>query len=101
MGDHASCFTLARLDRCCGDYGVGVYIGGPVYWGPYYGYPYYYPPPYYYYPPAPAEPQVYVERIDPAQQGFWFYCDQDRAYYPYVKECPAGWRRVPAAPPPG
>lgn len=77
----------------------GVYVGGP-YWGPYWGWgpAYYYPPPYYY-PPAPAQPQEYVERIDPSEQGWWYYCEQSRGYYPYVKECAAGWKRVPPAPP--
>ena len=75
----------------------GFYVGAPWYWGP----AYYYPPPYYYYPPArPAEPPVYVERIDPAETGSWYYCEGSGAYYPYVKECPAGWKRVPASPPP-
>jgi hypothetical protein len=48
---------------------------------------------------TPASPPVYVERIDPAEQGSWYYCEQERGYYPYVKECPAGWQRV--APQPG
>jgi len=73
-----------------------LYVGPAWYWGP----AWYYPPPYYYYPPArPAEPPVYVERIDPNEQGSWYYCDAGKGYYPYVKECPSGWRRVPAAPP--
>ena len=78
---------------------LGVYVGGP-YWGPYWGPAYYYPPPYYYYPPAPAQPQEYVERIDPSEQGWWYYCEQSRGYYPYVKECSTGWKRVPPAPAP-
>lgn len=75
---------------------VHFYFGPAWYWGP----AYYYPPPYYYYPPRPAEPPVYIERIDPAETGSWYYCEQGNGYYPYVKECPAGWRRVPASPPP-
>ena len=79
---------------------VGVYIGGP-YWGPYWGWgpAYYYPPPYYYYPPAPAQPTEYIERIDSSEQGWWYYCEESRGYYPYVKECAAGWKRVSPAPP--
>jgi hypothetical protein len=78
----------------------GVYVGGP-YWGPYWGWgpAYYYPPPYYYYPPAPAQPTEYIERIDPSEQGWWYYCEESRSYYPYVKECGAGWKRVSPAPP--
>ena len=101
---------------------VGVYIGVPVvgfgfhsYYSPYYYppygyYPNYYPP--YYPPPVVVQQQapVYVEQNPqqapaaqpPAQSqstGYWYYCADSRAYYPYVKECPAGWQRV--APQPG
>ena len=81
-------------------FGVNV---GP-YWGPYWG-PAYYPYPYYYPPPvvvaAPPAPAQYVERQDqPLQQGYWYYCESSRGYYPYVKECPSGWRAVPPAPAP-
>jgi hypothetical protein len=92
----------------------GVFVGAPLIG---FGYPYYYPPygyaPYYYPPyyPAPMvqqQPTVYVEQTPqaapaaqpPAQStGYWYYCADSRAYYPYVKECPAGWQRV--APQPG
>ena len=87
--------------------GVGIGLGYP-YWGwpGYYGYyPYYYPPYAYYpgyYPPyASAQSQVYVEQpqAQPAQpSGYWYYCADSRAYYPYVKECPAGWHRVAPQP---
>lgn len=85
-------------------FGIGFNFG--PYWGPFWGPAWYYPPPYYYYPPAvvapPASPPVYVERSDqPAQpQGYWYYCETSRGYYPYVKECPGGWKAVPPAPPP-
>ena len=85
----------------------GLHFG--PYWGPGWGPGWYYPPPYYY-PPAvvvaapPAAPPVYVERNEasaPAQsQGYWYYCEQSRGYYPYVKDCPGGWKAVPPAPPP-
>jgi hypothetical protein len=82
----------------------GFFVGGPV-WGPWYyppPYPYYYPAPVYVTPPAPP---VYVERQDVAPtsqpQDWWYYCEQSRGYYPYVKSCPGGWQRVPPAPPPG
>jgi hypothetical protein len=95
---------------------VGVNFGYPGWgWGwPYYGYsawgyPYY---PYPYYPayyPAPVvvqqQPTTYIEQPAPqAQQqesptGYWYYCADPGAYYPYIKECPAGWQRV--APQPG
>ena len=83
---------------------VGVGFGYP-FWGPPFWGPWYYPPPYYYYP-APVvirpEPVTYIEQGGPqaAEQGsWWYYCDASRGYYPYVRECPSGWQRVPPAPP--
>ena len=86
---------------------IGVFIGAPLFW------PWYYPPSYYpsyypyYYPPAvvvPSAPPTYIEQGEvqaaPAPQTqFWYYCANGRAYYPYVKDCPAGWQQVPAQPP--
>lgn len=80
----------------------GVHLGAPLYWG----YPYYAPPPPFVYYPAPvyypASPPVYVERDPPAAeapaQSWWYYCEQVRGYYPYVKQCPGGWQRVPPTP---
>ena len=79
------------------------------YFGPGFFYPpsYYYSSPYYYYPPyaaAPAAPTYYIER-DSTQsapsvpQGYWYYCNEAKAYYPYVKECPSAWQRVEPHPP--
>lgn len=80
-------------------WGPGPYWGGP-YWGP--G-PYWYPAPAYYSQPvvvAPPAPTTYVERSDqPLQSGYWYYCESSRGYYPYVKECPSGWKAVPPSPP--
>ena len=74
---------------------LGLHFGFPLY--PSY---WHYPPPVYYYPypVAPASPPVYVERSQ--ADSWWYYCEQTRGYYPYVKECPGGWQRVPPAPPP-
>jgi len=89
----------------------GVYIGAPGYWCPPYYYPAYYPP--YAYPPlvvAPSPPPVYIEQGSDAPaaaqaqssaqppSNWWYYCAESKAYYPYVKECPAGWQRVPPQP---
>lgn len=91
-----------------------------------YGYPYGYP--YAYSPPTvivqqPPQPQVYIEQgsgvtstpdasAPPTQaapaatagnnntQGYWYYCEQSDGYYPYVKECAAGWKQVTPTPPP-
>jgi hypothetical protein len=89
--------------------GFGIYLGGPAWWGP----GYYYPQPFYAYPPAvvtvPASPPVYIERgeaqsvpaPDQGSQNWWYYCANPSGYYPYVKQCPGGWQRVPPQPPPG
>lgn len=55
-----------------------------------YGYSY----PYRYYPyvapkVSPQQPTVYVQ-----QQAYWYYCENAKAYYPYVQDCPSGWVRV-------
>lgn len=99
--------------------GVGVYIGPGGYWGPGYARPYYYPRPYYpgfypypygpYYDEAPvvvvpSAPPVYIEQSDavaeqaPDNTQYWYYCRSARNYYPYVKECPGGWQKVPPRP---
>jgi hypothetical protein len=73
---------------------LGLHFGFPVYYSPWY-----YPPPVYYPYPAvvvPPSPPVYVERDRP--EDWWYYCDQSKGYYPYVKECPGGWQRVSPVP---
>ena len=89
--------------------GVGFAYGypywGPGWWGPW-G-PWYSP---YYYPTTivvPAQPMTYIEKGSapassaPAPESWWYYCDASKGYYPYVKDCPSGWQRVPPAPPSG
>ena len=96
---------------------LGVHIGVPLAVGAaafhyghrhHFGLSYYAPAPVYYYPPpAPIivnpAPVTYIER--PAQtaantnpSGYWYYCEGAKSYYPYVKECPAGWQLVPPTP---
>ena len=69
------------------------YYPNPVYTQPYpvYAtpYPVYTQPNTVYVQPAPAQP--------PAQ--FWYYCAAAKGYYPYVPNCPEGWKSVPAQPP--
>ena len=94
--------------------GIGIGIGpfwGP-YWGPYWGgywrpyaYPYAYPYGYAY-PPVVAAPstQVYIQpppqaSVQPPPSASWYYCDNPRGYYPYVQQCPGGWRAVAPTPP--
>lgn len=79
----------------------GLYFGAPLYW---HSYPYY--PPYYYYPPTvvvPQSPPVYIEQGErggqaAAEQGWWYFCRESNAYYPYAKHCPGGWERVSPQP---
>lgn len=87
---------------------VGFVFHGPAYWGypGYWAYPGYYGPPHYY--PrvvgVPAEPTAYIERGDTSteaeqSQGYWYYCPDAKAYYPYVKHCAGKWQRVTPTPP--
>lgn len=78
------------------------WITGPNvwYWYPRPIYPYGYPyPPYYDYdypnPPIVIAPPA---QGAPPEQSYWYYCDSSKAYYPYVRTCPGGWRKVPATP---
>ncbi len=106
--------TLASGSAMAQHVRFGVYLGAPFYGPGYYPYAPYYPyypygVPAYGYPPvavAPASPPAYVEQgaaplaSAPAQPAeSWYYCADSKTYYPYVKECPAGWQRVPAQPP--
>lgn len=75
---------------------IGVFIGAPLVFAPWY-----YSPPRYYYPPAvvvQTPPPVYIERGQagaPAQDSqYWYYCRESETYYPYVKECASPWERV-------
>lgn len=73
--------------------------GGYPYYYPYYN-PYYYPyyDPYYY----DREP-VIIERApyeyeaqqpQPATRYYWYFCNEPKGYYPYVRSCPGGWMKV-------
>jgi hypothetical protein len=66
-----------------------------AYWGPYWE-PYDDPPVVI----APS-PEVYVQPSPPVEPPpvYWYYCDASQAYYPYVQECPGGWRPVTPTPP--
>ena len=80
---------------------VGIGFGFPLW----YPAPWYYAPaPYYYYPPQVvySSPPVYVERQDKVSErstDWWYYCEQSKGYYPYVKTCPGGWQKVSPTPP--
>jgi len=77
-------------------------------------YPYYYGPRYvvpYYAAPvvvAPAAPTTYIEQAQPqlgaapapaAPTGYWYYCAESNAYYPYVQQCAGAWQPVAPTPP--
>ena len=60
--------------------------------------------PYSYYSAPPVvikqQPPVYIEPEE-QESGYWYYCQEAQAYYPYVKSCPGGWMKVvPEATPP-
>jgi hypothetical protein len=98
---------LATLSGAAFAHGRG---GGRVHLGFHFGVPlfhpwYYAPAPVYYYPAAPVvvhppSPPVYIERSDvvPEGPGSWYFCRESNTYYPYVRQCPSGWTRVPAQP---
>jgi hypothetical protein len=83
--------------------GLGVTIGVGPYWGPYW-WPYSYPYAYSYVYPYTYLPQVYVQPSQPlsiqppSSPPVWYYCDNPQGYYPYVQQCPGGWRTVPQSP---
>ena len=60
-------------------------------------YPYPYPV---YSPPVAVESSPAYVQTDTQPQQYWSYCQDAQAYYPYVKECPAGWLQVVPQPPP-
>ncbi|CAG0953157.1 hypothetical protein GPROT1_00241 [Gammaproteobacteria bacterium] len=92
--------------RHFGHPGYGFFFGGYPYWP---GYGYYWPYSSYgsYYSPnivvEPVRPPVYIEQgsasgIQPLESGQWQYCANPEGYYPYVKECAAGWETLDPQP---
>jgi hypothetical protein len=40
-------------------------------------------------------PPVYAQAAPPAPPpAYWYYCQNPPGYYPYIKDCPAGWMTV-------
>jgi hypothetical protein len=62
------------------------------------------PPAYYYYSAPP--PVEYIEKPRSAgppasvTNGYWYYCPDNRLYYPYTQECPSAWMQVAPGTPP-
>lgn len=79
-----------------GHYGYGGYhrYGGHYGYGARHGYrgSYGYPYRSYAFPPAdvtPSRPTVYMQ-----QQFYWYHCEDAKAYYPHVQQCPGEWSKV-------
>ena len=76
-----------------------MFIGSSFWWGPPYPYyyPYYYPYPYTVYAPAPVivEQPVYTQQPAAAPEGYWYYCESSKAYYPSVPICAEAWIKIP------
>jgi hypothetical protein len=51
------------------------------------------------YAQAPAAPPAQASAPQPPASATWYYCESSKTYYPYVSQCPEGWRAVPATPP--
>lgn len=104
---------------------VGVYIGAPLLFAPwYYPSPYYYPPPVVvrervvvreplvYYDErgnpvpstAPQVAQAPAQAQPPAQPSSgaptWYFCVDTQTYYPYAQTCASPWQHVIPQPPP-
>ena len=59
---------------------------------------YLYPAPVYPYPnPWEPPPPAVLPPLPPPTQH-WYYCEAPQGYYPYVPNCPGGWKQVPAMP---
>ena len=82
--------------------GPRITVGIGPFWGPYWGWGPYWAP--YVYPPVVAPAPVIVPSapavvVPPAASApSWYYCENPRGYYPYVSQCPGGWRAVPPTP---
>jgi hypothetical protein len=52
----------------------------------------------YAYPPVVVAPPPSPYVLPPPPQPLWYYCDNPQGYYPYVQQCPGGWRPVAPTP---
>jgi hypothetical protein len=51
-------------------------------------------------PPVVVTPAPSVVGPPAAPPTFWYYCEHPKGYYPYVSQCPSGWRAVSPTPAP-
>jgi hypothetical protein len=84
----------------------GKHLGRLGWWWVVGGTWYFYPAPVYPYPDPYIPPAVVTQASPappmPSSPQYWYYCPSAKGYYPYVAECPEGWRPVaPQTPPPG
>jgi hypothetical protein len=58
---------------------------------------FFYPEPFY---PFPSYVGTYYDEYDDgyADDGYWYWCDDPRGYYPYIQECESDWIPVPPQP---
>jgi len=38
--------------------------------------------------------RVIVQPAPLETSSYWYYCENPKGYYPYVKDCPYGWMKV-------
>lgn len=98
-GQHASGGAARTAPRVRHFVPVPIRLGAifPAYW--------YYSPPLYSSSAVvlPYVPLDYIEkgpeRASP--ESYWYYCPEEKTYYPYIEQCPGGWQAVvpgPSAP---
>jgi hypothetical protein len=95
-GEHFGGHFEGRGDHLAGHF-RGAFFVGPVFWDPFW---WDYPSPYYPATVIEQQPVEYITTETPAAgHNYWYFCKSSEAYYPYVKQCAAGWVRVVPAPP--
>jgi hypothetical protein len=51
-------------------------------------------------PPVDVQPAPPVSVQPPPPRPSWYSCEHPKGYYPYVQQCPGGWRQVDPSPAP-
>jgi hypothetical protein len=99
-------FHERDLDRWHGGHWFhGKHFGRLGWWWVVGGAWYFYPAPVCPYPDPYVPPAVVMQAPSalptPSTPQYWYYCPSAKGYYPYVVECPEGWRPVAPQTPPG
>ncbi|MDO9182422.1 MAG: hypothetical protein Q7U04_08435 [Bacteriovorax sp.] len=100
MGRH---FSQHRTNWHNGHWTQGHYSGRVGWWwvvGPTW---YFYSRPFYPYPSPYNPPNIVVvpqtvQPVTPAPVQNWYFCEASKEYYPYVSNCPGGWKVIPIVP---